>query len=120
MTDCDRKVSDGVAAAIGNAASDVDNMIFLRPVGSDDSAPRRGEKLFAMAILHSALPRIITIDWTYGGTWSSLVSSKGIPPTSQTKKFSVKWSGDEARLQFTKLYPLIFYACTWLVSQTIL
>jgi hypothetical protein len=44
-------------------------MIFLRPVGTFDSTPRRGEKLFAMAIPRDALPRTITIDWTFGGTW---------------------------------------------------
>src|SRR6266404_3343310 len=42
---------------------------FLRPVGTFDSTPRRGEKLFAMAIPRDALPRTITIDWTFGGTW---------------------------------------------------
>ncbi len=58
-----------VAAAIGNAVSNVDEMIFLRPVATFDSTPRRGERLFAMAIPRDALPRTITIDWTFGGTW---------------------------------------------------
>jgi hypothetical protein len=58
-----------VAAAIGNAVSNVDEMIFLRPVGTSDSTPRRGESLFAMAIPRNVLPRTITIDWTFVGTW---------------------------------------------------
>lgn len=58
-----------VAAAIGSAVSNVDEMIFLRPLGTSDSTPRRGEKLFAMAISRDALPNIITVDWTFAGTW---------------------------------------------------
>jgi hypothetical protein len=46
-------------------------MMFLRPIGDRviDSTPRRGEKMFAMAISGDALPKIITVDWTFGGTW---------------------------------------------------
>ena len=55
-----------VAAAIkGN----VDEMIFFRPLGTFDSTPRRGEKMFTMAIRHDALPATLTVDWTFGGTW---------------------------------------------------
>jgi hypothetical protein len=70
-----------VAAAIGNVVSNVDDMIFLRPIGSDDSTPRRGEKLFAMAIPHDALPTIITIDWTFGGPWGLACIIKKDTPT---------------------------------------
>jgi hypothetical protein len=58
-----------VAAAIGGAVGNVDEMIFLRPLGTFDSTPRRGEKLFAMAIFRDELPNIITVDWTFAGTW---------------------------------------------------
>ena len=58
-----------VAAAIGTSVANVDEMIFLRPVGTFNSTPRRGEKLFAMAISREALPKISTIDWTFSGTW---------------------------------------------------
>jgi hypothetical protein len=44
-------------------------MIFLRPIGTDDSTPRRGERMFAMAIDKSALPTTITVDWTFDGTF---------------------------------------------------
>jgi hypothetical protein len=55
-----------VAAAMkGN----VDEMIFFRPLGTFDSTPRRGEKMFTMAIHRDALPATLTVDWTYGGTW---------------------------------------------------
>jgi hypothetical protein len=57
-----------VAAALGTSVANVDEMILLRPVGTD-STPRRGEKLFAMAISREALPNIITVDWTFSGTW---------------------------------------------------
>jgi hypothetical protein len=56
-----------VAAAI---IGKVDKMIFLRPLGTFDSTPRRGEKMFAMAIHRDALPTTVTLDWTYNGTWS--------------------------------------------------
>jgi len=58
-----------VAEAIGKLVANVDAMIFLRPIGTFDSTPRRGEKMFAMAIPREALPKIVTVDWTFGGTW---------------------------------------------------
>lgn len=60
-----------VADAIGGLVAKVDEMIFLRPVGDGvlDTTPRRGEKMFAMAISGDALPGIVTIDWTFDGTW---------------------------------------------------
>jgi hypothetical protein len=58
-----------VATAIRGAVGDVDEMIFLRPIATFDSTSRRGEKLFTMAIPGNAVPRIITVDWTFGGTW---------------------------------------------------
>jgi hypothetical protein len=58
-----------VATAIASAISSVDEMIFLRPLGTFDSTPRRGEELFAMAIPNDALPKIVTVDWTCDGTW---------------------------------------------------
>jgi hypothetical protein len=56
-----------VAAAI---SGNVDEMIFFRPLGTFDSTPRRGEKMFAMTIHRDALPTTVTLDWTYSGTWS--------------------------------------------------
>jgi hypothetical protein len=70
-----------VARAIGDIVPNVDEMIFLRPVGTWDSTPRRGEKLFTMAIARDALPRTITIDWTYDGTWGLASIIKGDAPT---------------------------------------
>jgi hypothetical protein len=65
------RTNSSVAAAIGRLVANVDEMIFLRPIGDKviDSTPRRGEKMFAMAISGDALPEIITVDWTFGGTW---------------------------------------------------
>jgi hypothetical protein len=61
------QTSPSVAAAI---SGNVDEMIFFRPLGTIDSTPRRGEKVFVMAIHRDALPTTVTLDWTYGGTWS--------------------------------------------------
>jgi len=58
-----------IASAISKYVKNVDEMIFLRPIGTFDSTPRRGEKLFAMALPRNALPDVITVDWTFGGTW---------------------------------------------------
>ena len=57
-----------VAAAIAEKVANVDEMIFLRPIGTHDSTPHRGERVFAMAIDKSALPTTITVDWTFVGT----------------------------------------------------
>jgi hypothetical protein len=56
-------------------------MIFLRPIGTFDSTPRRGEKMFAMAIENSALPATITVDWTFGGTFGLAGIIKADAPT---------------------------------------
>jgi hypothetical protein len=60
-----------IATTIGRLVTCVDEMIFLRPMGDQvfDSTPRRGEQMFAMAIPSKALPKIITMDWTFDGTW---------------------------------------------------
>lgn len=47
----------------------VDEMIFLRPLGTFDSTPRRGERMFLLALARSNLPQTITVDWTFDGTW---------------------------------------------------
>ena len=60
-------MNKSIAAAIGKSAG---KMIFLRPIGAFDSTPRRGQKLFAMALHRDALPKTLTVDWTFGGTWT--------------------------------------------------
>jgi hypothetical protein len=75
----------GVAAAIGGMVANVDEMIFLRPVGDGvlDSTPRRGEKMFALAISGSALPKIVTVDWTFSDTWGLASIIKNDTPNLQ-------------------------------------
>ena len=58
-----------VAAAIGKSVNNVDEMVFLRPIGTTNSTPRRGERMFSMAIGKAVLPTTITVDWTFGGTF---------------------------------------------------
>jgi len=99
-----------VASAIGGAVGNVDEMIFLRPLGTFDSTPRRGEKLFAMAISRDELPSIMTVDWTFAGTGASPTSSRTICPSSQTRRSSARWSAGAARLRFTKAFLPTFYA----------
>jgi hypothetical protein len=64
-------VNDIVATALRGLVPNVEEMIFLRPVGDDvlNTTPNRGEKMFALAIPKSALPRTVTVDWTFGGTF---------------------------------------------------
>jgi hypothetical protein len=61
--------NSSVAAAIRHAVNNAGEMIFLRPIGTFDSTPHRGEKLFAIAIPRDAVPNVITLDWTFAGTW---------------------------------------------------
>jgi len=77
---CPTNVS--VASAIGGLVASVDELIFLRPLGDGvlDSTPRRGEKMFAMAISADALPKVITVDWTFGGTWGLASIIKNYSP----------------------------------------
>lgn len=81
-----------VAAAIGRLVTDVDEMIFLRPIGDGviDSTPRRGEKMFAMAISGDALPKIITLDWTHVGARELASIIKKIGPISRIASFFVR------------------------------
>src|ERR1700732_1553028 len=48
-----------VSKAIGELVKSVDEMIFFRPIGTFDSTPRRGEKMFLMAISCNSLPEVI-------------------------------------------------------------
>jgi hypothetical protein len=44
-------------------------LICLRPLGTSDSTPRRGARLFKLAVPAPSLPATVTIDWTFSGTW---------------------------------------------------
>ncbi len=44
-------------------------VVCLRPIGSEDSTPRRGEALFKVAISAASLPSIVTLDWSFPGCW---------------------------------------------------
>lgn len=80
--------NSSVAAAIGEAVKNVDEMIFLRPTGTFDSTPRRGEKMFMMAVPRNALPDLITVDWTFGGTWGlASIIKKDAPSLSMDEIF---------------------------------
>ena len=58
-----------VHAALGSMV-DVNEMIYLRPLGTTfDSTPRRDDRMFRMALHRDALPKILTVDWTCDGTW---------------------------------------------------
>jgi hypothetical protein len=69
-----------VATALQDSVRNVDEMIFLRPVGTDDSTPRRGEKMFTMAVTREAVPKILTVDWTFSGTWGLAQIIKNYTP----------------------------------------
>lgn len=73
-----------VAAAIGKLVSNVNEMIFLRPIKTADSTPRRGEKMFMMAIPNDVIPKILTIDWTSDGTWNLAAIIKKDSPTASS------------------------------------
>jgi hypothetical protein len=67
-----------VGAAIkGN----VDEMIFFRPLGTFDSTPRRGERMFTMTVRRDVLPATLTVDWTFDGTWGLASLIKADTPT---------------------------------------
>ncbi|MDA9440351.1 hypothetical protein XH98_14720 [Bradyrhizobium sp. CCBAU 51745] len=73
-----------VSKAIGDLVKNVDEMIFFRPIGTFDSTPRRGEKMFMTAISRSSLPEVITVDWTFGGTWGLASIIKKDTPSLST------------------------------------
>jgi hypothetical protein len=65
-----RSRNDGDAKAVAFDPDSVEDPLFRYFLTRTfDSTPRRGEKLFAMAISREALPKIITVDWTFNGTW---------------------------------------------------
>lgn len=55
-----------VADMLGRRASE---FICLTPQGSLDATPNRGRSRFRMAIDRKHLPRLIGLDWSYGGVW---------------------------------------------------
>ena len=70
-----------VAAALRGRVANIDEMIFLRPIGTSDSTPRRGDIMFKMAIDRSELPATITMDWTFVGTFGLAEIIKNDTPT---------------------------------------
>lgn len=48
---------------------DATEFICLTPQGSFDATPNRSRSRFRMAIASQDLPRVIGLDWSYGGVW---------------------------------------------------
>jgi hypothetical protein len=71
-----------VATALRGRVANIDEMIFLRPIGTSDSTPRRGDIMFTMAIDRSELPATITMDWTFTGTFALAEIIKKDSPTN--------------------------------------
>ncbi len=67
----DCPTNQSVKEALEGKVADVNALIFLRPLGPCvlDSTPRRGESMFALAISCAILPAVVTVDWTFSGTW---------------------------------------------------
>jgi hypothetical protein len=56
--------------AIGQSVANINHVICFRPLGENvlNTTPKRDEEMFAVAIPSSALPKIVTVDWTFGST----------------------------------------------------
>jgi hypothetical protein len=72
-----------VTAALGESAR---NIICLRPKDTQDTTPRRGKKMFLMAIQNEKLPNIIGLDWSYSGNWTLPDILKNDCPTMTTNE----------------------------------
>lgn len=56
-----------VIAALGDAAV---NIICLRPKGTFDTTPRRGQTMYLMAVHRDDMPARLGLDWSYDGNWT--------------------------------------------------
>jgi len=68
-----------VLAARGAGGS---NIVCLRPIGTFDTTPRRGNTMYMMALHRDDLPTTVGLDFSYSGTWTLPAIIKNDCPTA--------------------------------------
>lgn len=55
------------AEVLGGLKRKADEIVCLRPIDSLDTRPKRNERQFRLALRGADLPKLISLDWSYGG-----------------------------------------------------